>query len=199
MIRVRRALGALARPLCGAGLVLFVFLGAPLQAHAACDFSSTWLQGVCGRVTRVWDDGTWDLYLTGYGWHINGYTQEELHALNEKSWGGGAGKHYTDENGNDDILFAMVFLDSHDSPEPIGGWARQWYTPPVLGGLSLGGGYFAGVTMRADIAHYVPIPLVLPVASLRYRRASVMGTLIPPLPGGANKGAVGFFWARYQF
>lgn len=196
MARIPRAINALALPL---GVAVLLQFGLQNNARAACDFSSAWIAGACSRVERVWDQGTWDLYLTGYGWHIDGYTAEERHALNAKSWGGGAGKHFTDENGNDDILFLFVFMDSHDSPEPIGGWARQWYTKPVLGGLSIGGGYFAGFSARADIAHYVPFPLVLPVASLRYRRASVMGAFIPRLPGGANKGDLGFFWARYEF
>ncbi|WP_207004319.1 hypothetical protein [Trinickia mobilis] len=96
---------------------------------------------------RVATEGTWDLYITGYGWHIGGYTGESKAALNADSWGAGAGKHWTDEDGNEDILFAFVFRDSHDHPEPIGGYARQWYTPSVPGGLSLGGG-FAGLTAR---------------------------------------------------
>jgi hypothetical protein len=114
----------------------------------------------------------------------------------------GVGKHWTDESGNEDILFAFafafVFRDSHDHPEPIGGYARQWYTPPVLGGLALGGGYFAGLTARDDILSYFPVPLALPVASLRYGKASAMGTVVPRIPG-VNKGNVGFFWGRYEF
>lgn len=180
-------------------LALSVGVVFPRDAHAGCDYSSAWLQGACGRVARVWNDGTWDAYVTGYGWHIDGFTAEERHAINAKSWGGGFGKHYTDANGNEDVLFFLVFLNSHDSPEPILGWARQWFTKPVLGGLSLGGGYFAGISARNDVAHYVPFPLVLPVVSLRYRKASLMGTFIPRLPGGANPGDLGFFWARYEF
>jgi len=171
---------------------------APLPAHADCDYSTDWIARACSRVARVAHEGTWDLYLTGYGWHINGYTEERRQSLNSYSWGGGAGKHFTDENGNDDILFAFIFLDSHENPEPIGGWARQWYTKPVLGGLSVGGGYFVGFTARNDIAHYLPVPLALPIASLRYRNASLMGTFIPRIPG-VNEGDVAFFWARYEF
>src|SRR6202035_3339011 len=95
----------------------------------------------------------------------------------------GVGKHWTDANGDEDILFAVTFSDSHKQVEPIVGFARQWFTNPVLGGLSAGGGFFAGFTARQDIAHYLPVPLVLPIASLRYRKASVMATLLPRLPG----------------
>jgi palmitoyl transferase len=165
-------------------------------AHAACDYSWNWVASACQRVSRVANEGTWDGYLTGYGWHIDGY--DDRSQLNAKSWGGGAGKHWTDARGNEDILFAMAFLDSHDHVQPIGGFARQWYTNPVAGGLSLGGGYFVGITARNDIAHYVPIPIALPIASVRYRKASIMATFIPRVPG-LNDGDVAFFWGRYEF
>ncbi|WP_240702465.1 hypothetical protein [Trinickia terrae] len=63
--------------------------------------------------------------------HIDGDGGESRATLNADSWGARAGRHWTDENGNEDILFAFVFRDSHDHPEPIGGYARQWYMPPV--------------------------------------------------------------------
>ncbi|WP_232256424.1 hypothetical protein [Caballeronia glathei] len=102
---------------------------APGFADAACDYSRNRAVSACERVTRVAHDGTWDLYLTGYGWHIDGY--DNTSHLNANSWRGGAGKHWTDENGNDDILFAMAFSDSHNHIEPIAGYARQWFTRRV--------------------------------------------------------------------
>lgn len=183
-----------------AGLATLALLSplAANEAHASCPSSSALLEAACNRAARVAEEGTWDLYLTGYGWHIDGYSADDRRHLNAQSWGGGAGKHFTDTNGNEDILFALVFMDSHNNPEPIAGWARQWYTSPVLGGLSVGGGYFAGFTARSDILHYLPVPLALPVASIRYAKASVMGAFIPRIPG-VSKGDVAFFWARYEF
>ncbi|WP_240655691.1 antimicrobial peptide resistance and lipid A acylation PagP [Paraburkholderia phosphatilytica] len=132
----------------------------PLPARGQCTSNGVqWAAAACGRIDREIDDGTWDLYLTGYGWHIDGYTAEHRATLNADSWGGGVGKHHTDANGNEDILFAFVFLDSHGSPEPIAGRARQWYTSSALSGLSVGGGYFAGFTAHNDMLHYVPLPL----------------------------------------
>jgi hypothetical protein len=165
-------------------------------ADGACDYKHDWLSAACERVMRVAHDGTWDLYVTGYGWHIDGFTDRS--ELNPWSYGGGAGKHWTDANGNEDILFAFAFSDSHHNVEPIGGYAKQWYTKPVLGGLQAGGGYFVGITARSDVAHYVPLPLALPVASVRYGKASLMGTIIPRIPG-LNDGDVAFFWGRYAF
>ncbi|MGG1944461.1 antimicrobial peptide resistance and lipid A acylation PagP [Trinickia sp. NRRL B-1857] len=197
------------RAACGAGLaVAALFAGPwgpwmaaaliPSAAAAQCGDSDGFYAAHCRRVVRVVGEGSWDLYLTGYGWHIDGYTSSYRASLNARSWGGGAGKHWTDARGDEDIVFAFVFLDSHDHLEPIGGYARQWYTRPVLGGLSLGGGYFIGVTARDDVLHYAPLPLALPIASIRYRKLSAMGTLIPRL-GGLNKGDVAFFWMRYAF
>ncbi len=162
-----------------------------------CDFKHDWMSSACQRVMRVARDGSWDLYVTGYGWHIDGFDGRRKE-LNPWSYGGGAGKHWTDADGNEDILFAFAFSDSHHNFEPIGGYARQWYTKSVLGGLQAGGGYFIGVTARSDTAHYAPLPLALPIASVRYRKASIMGTFIPRIPG-LNDGDVAFFWGRYEF
>jgi len=174
-------------------------LSLSFAAHAGeaqCDYKHDWLSSACERVMRVAHDGTWDLYVTGYGWHIDGYTNRS--ELNPWSWGGGAGKHWVDANGNEDLLFAMAFSDSHHNVEPIVGYARQWYTNPVLGGLQVGGGFFAGFTARSDVAHYLPLPLAFPVASMRYRRTSFLGTFIPRIPG-LNDGDVAFFFGRYEF
>jgi palmitoyl transferase len=200
---------AAARVATGAALVVAALLAGPWGAWVAtalipsaaaaqCGDSDGLYATHCRRATRVVQQGSWDLYLTGYGWHIDGYTSSYRTSLNARSWGGGAGKHWTDAGGAEDIVFAFVFLDSHDRLEPIGGYARQWYTRPVLGSLSLGGGYFIGVTARDDVLHYAPLPLALPIASIRYRKLSAMGTLIPRL-GGLNKGDVAFFWMRYEF
>ena len=68
----------------------------------------------------------------------------------------------------------------------------------MLGGLQAGGGFFVGFTARSDIAHYLPLPLALPIGSIRYRSTSVMATIIPHIPG-LNDGNVAFFWGRYEF
>ncbi len=171
-----------------------VSLAAPASDRPQCDYQHEWLSSACKRVMRVAHDGTWDLYVTGYGWHIDGF-EGRRSELNPWSYGGGAGKHWVGANGNEDILFAFAFSDSHHNVEPIGGYARQWYTKPVLGGLQAGGGYFVGVTARSDVVHYLPLPLALPIGSIRYRRASLMGIIIPRIPG-LNDGDVA--WRRYE-
>jgi palmitoyl transferase len=170
----------------------------PSARAAGCGSGPGFYHDTCLRIARVAAQGDWDFYATGYAWHIDGYSSSYRASLNANAWGAGLGKHWTDADGNEDVLFAFVFRDSHKHPEPIGGYARQWYTRSVLGGLSVGGGFFAGVTARQDIAHYLPVPIAAPIASVRYRHVSAMAAFMPRIPG-FNKGDVAFFWARYAF
>lgn len=136
----------------------------------------------------------WDLYLTGYTWHAGPLFAHKK--LNARAYGGGLGKHWTDENGHQDLIYVFLFLDSHKDPEPIAGYARQWFIQPFrsLPALSLGAGFTAGFTARADILHYTPIPFLLPVGSIRFNKFSLMTTVIP-----RKRGALGLFWGRYEF
>ncbi|GBU14101.1 hypothetical protein AwEntero_27020 [Enterobacterales bacterium] len=59
----------------------------------------------------------------------------------------------------------------------------------------MGLGYTAAVTARDDYS-YIPIPLVLPLASISYDKLSFQATYIP---GTYNNGNVFFAWLRYQF
>ena len=45
----------------------------------------------------------------------------------------------------------------------------------------------------------MPIPALLPVASLAYGKATLMATFIPTVNGGINNGSVAFFFGRYAF
>lgn len=185
------------RVVVAAGLFLSASLsyGSPVFT---CDIHTSWVRSFCERAARVSDQGTWDVYVLGYGYHFDRTKSEQVDPMNSRSYGAGFGKHWTDASGNEDLLFAFAFLDSHDHVEPVAGYARQWYTRPVLGGLSLGAGFAAGFTARDDVLHYVPVPIVAPVASLRYRRASIMATVIPRF-GGIASASVVLTWARYEF
>jgi palmitoyl transferase len=45
----------------------------------------------------------------------------------------------------------------------------------------------------------VPIPAVLPLASLRYRQATLYATYIPTLNGGINNGSIVYLFGRVTF
>lgn len=181
---------------------LMSFISASTLASAGpiftCDISTKWLSLPCERAANVATHGSLDLYVMGYGYHFNRAEPESKHPLNAKSYGGGIGKHWTDGNGNEDLLFSFVFLDSHDHVEPVVGYARQWFTPSVLGGLAIGGGFAAVITARSDVLHYTPVPVVLPVASLRLNKASLMATFFPRI-GNVATSSVVLVWARYEF
>lgn len=163
-----------------------------------CDVDTSWVRSLCERAARTADQGTWDLYVFGYGFHFDRTKSEQVDPLNARSYGFGMGKHWAESSRSEDLLFAFAFLDSHDHIEPVVGYAHQWFTPPVLGGLQLGAGIAAGVTARNDILHYIPVPIAAPVVSLRYRRASIMATVIPRF-GNIASASVVLTWLRVEF
>lgn len=112
--------------------------------------------------------------------------------------GGGAGFGVSrwDEKGNWHGLYLMAFKDSFNKWEPIGGygWEKTW-RPLTDQNFHLGLGYTLGVTAR-DNWNYIPIPVILPLASIGYGPATFQMTYIP---GTYNNGNVYFAWARIQF
>ncbi|GAA5784250.1 lipid A palmitoyltransferase PagP [Chitiniphilus shinanonensis] len=184
-----------------AAAALFPALIAPAQA-VDCDSMSNvgdWATSVCTHFGRIADEGSWDLYVTGYTWHDpHTWTDEKRAELNANAWGGGIGKHLTDEHGNDEMLYGLAFADSHNHPELMVGYGKLWLWPSASE-LSVGAGYTVGLTTRNDILGGVPFPFILPLVALRYRRASVMGTFIPSLNSSLNSGNVGFLFGRYEF
>ncbi len=110
--------------------------------------------------------------------------------------GAGFGVSRWDEKGNWHGLYLMAFKDSFNKWEPIGGygWEKTW-RPLTDQNFHLGLGYTLGVTAR-DNWNYIPIPVILPLASIGYGPATFQMTYIP---GTYNNGNVYFAWARFQF
>ncbi len=110
--------------------------------------------------------------------------------------GQGFGVSRWDEKGNWHGLYLMAFKDSFNKWEPIGGygWEKTW-RPLTDQNFHLGLGYTLGVTAR-DNWNYIPIPVILPLASIGYGPATFQMTYIP---GTYNNGNVYFAWARFQF
>ncbi len=163
----------------------------PAFATEPCNFINESAAATCQHVVRPYQKGSWDVYLTGYAWHAGATFSGKK--LNAQSYGGGFGKHWTDENGHEDLLYTFVFLDSYKHVQPIAGYARIWFTKPI-GQMSVGGGLSIGLTGRADMLRYIPLPFILPVGTVRFNKFSLMGSMIP-----RKRGAVGLIWARYQF
>ncbi|ARU93364.1 phospholipid:lipid A palmitoyltransferase [Tatumella citrea] len=151
-----------------------------------------------GNVAETWNSPqTVDLYLPAITWHNRlTYDREHIDRYNERPWGAGGGISRYDEKGNWQGLYLMAFKDSFNKWEPIGGygWEATW-RPFSNQKFHLGAGYTAGVTARNNW-NYIPIPLVLPLASIGYGPVNFQMTYIP---GTYNNGNVYFAWVRVQF
>lgn len=157
-----------------------------------------WWESWKQDVSTTWNDSPdQDIYLPVITWHNRlTYDKEKTDSYNERPWGGGYGISRYDENGDWHGLYFMVFKDSHNKWEPIGGYGYEKIWQPLEDKkFRLGLGYTAAVTARDDYA-YVPIPLVLPLAVVSYDKLSFQATYIP---GTYNNGNVFFAWLRYQF
>lgn len=178
-----------------AALMLMSSVALPLAAQA-CDDMPSWTQPACNRLDQVWNQGSDELYLTGYAWHNRAaYSADKIKSFREESWGGGWGKGLYDQDGDWHGLYAIAFLDSHGHVEPIAGYGYQDIAR-VGENLRFGIGYTAFVTARQDILHYMPIPAALPLASVGYRKATFYATYIP---GGKGNGNVLFMFGKWSF
>ncbi|MEO8486468.1 MAG: hypothetical protein ABI585_09035 [Betaproteobacteria bacterium] len=175
---------------------------APMKARpwAACESWAKWFDTQCAGLRSAWYDGKPIVYLTGYTYHDRStYTDDKLEEFNEKAWGGGFGLgSYQASNGDHFDWYAMIFRDSHFKYTKSVGWSWVTYWPEHSD-YAVGLGYTAFLMSRPDIANNVPFPAALPVASLKFGRAEVLGTFIPKLNAGVNHGNVAFFFGRYQF
>ena len=150
------------------------------------------------NIAQTWDEPQhYDLYVPAITWHARfAYDKEKTDRYNERPWGAGFGVSRWDEKGNWHGIYLMAFKDSWNKWEPIGGygWEKTW-RPLSDDYFRLGLGYTVGVTAR-DNYNYVPIPVLLPMASIGYGPATFQMTYIP---GTYNNGNVYFAWMRFQF
>ena len=178
-------------------LVLALMAGSP--AHAL-DCAGGWFEYTCNRFNEAMDHGQHDLYVPFHSHHGRGtYTPERIEELNEQTWGVGYGRSVIDSKGDWHAFYGMVFRDSHFKPEYLAGYGWQTYWGRS-DSLQAGLGYTAFVTIRSDYNDYLlPIPLILPMASLRYESASLMATYLPRFSPNKGNGDVLFFFAQFAF
>lgn len=176
------------------GLMVLVFeLCSMAQAHAICDETSSLLDRACRHVTATWQQGDNDLYIPFRTYHLRfAYAEERIDAFHENNWGLGYGRSRYDEAGNWDGLYALAFCDSNGRPQPILGYGHQWIWGERAG-LHAGLGYSVLLTARSDVERYLPLPGILPIASVSYRDIAVNAAFVP---GGNGYGNIFFFWTR---
>lgn len=165
----------------------------PYALGAKEDQDRGWFSGAWDGTKRIWRDGSYDLYLSGYTWHMPfAYTPQQLQHENAHSWGLGLGKTLTNERDNQYSLYALIFRDSHFKSEYNLGyaWMARWR---LVDDLRVGAGYTAAIVSRNDILHYGPFPAVVPLLSIGNNTFTVFGTYIA---GSAN---VAYFFGRLSF
>ncbi|KHN53099.1 lipid IV(A) palmitoyltransferase PagP [Pectobacterium fontis] len=159
--------------------------------------SESWWQRSKNNLSTTWNSPqSHDIYIPAITWHNRWtYDKEKTDKYNEKPWGAGYGVSRLDKDGDWHGLYIMAFKDSFNKWEPIGGYGyeKRW-RPTSDQDFQLGLGFTAGVTMR-DNWNYIPIPVLLPLASISYGQLSFQATYIP---GTYNNGNVFFAWFRWQ-
>ena len=174
---------------------------APLESRKWLDCSGmwTWFGRQCSGLKAAWYQGRATWYASGYAWHLPGtWDEDRLKELNQKAWGGGYGFARTDERGDNYGWYVLAFKDSHFNVTTAAGWSAITYWPATAD-VAVGLGYTAFIMVRPDIAKGWPFPAALPVASVKFHGAEIIGAYIPKLNGGINHGDVAYFFARYQF
>jgi palmitoyl transferase len=164
-------------------------------ATAAEDGKPGFLDRISTELSETWRGGNTEYFATFRTWHLPwAYTDEQAGQYQNWPPGLGVGRGRFDEKGNWHGVYFLGFQDSHFKPEwNVGyGWKAYWN---VFGGLKAGLGYTAGLTARSDIGHYVPIPMLLPIASLDYDKLSLEGAFVP---GGKGNGNVMLLWLKWR-
>ncbi|MBA0174667.1 lipid IV(A) palmitoyltransferase PagP [Pectobacterium carotovorum] len=157
----------------------------------------SWWQRSKNNLSTTWNSPqSHDIYIPTITWHNRWtYDKEKTDKYNERPWGAGYGVSRLDKDGDWHGLYIMAFKDSYNKWEPIGGYGyeKRW-RPTSDQDFQLGLGFTAGFTMR-DNWNYIPIPVLLPLASISYSKLSFQATYIP---GTYNNGNVFFAWFRWQ-
>lgn len=145
-------------------------------------------------LSQTWQSENYELYVPINTWHNrNFYSKEKIESFNEQPWGLGIGKYRFDDDGDWNGLYVMAFQDSHRNIEPLAGFGFQKIWLPIEN-LRLGAGYTVGITMREDM-HYIPLPGILPLVSVEYKKMALQSTYVP---GGYGHGNILFTWLRWQ-
>jgi palmitoyl transferase len=157
----------------------------------------------CNGASKAWDEGRWDLYLSGITYHGHStYTAEKIQELNDRSTGMGVGRRYEEPGGNrNHLLYALVFEDSHYKPEWMAGYAwLTYWRPSPASDLRAGLGFTAFITTRADYDQYrAPVPGIVPAAEIALDRVSIMAAYVPRLSVHKGNGDVLFIFGRISF
>ena len=164
---------------------------------SAIEWQGLW-NGFKSDISATFYSDKYELYVPIQTWHNRlTYDRDNIKRYNERPWGGGIGKYYIDEKGNQHSLYAMAFKDSHNDFEPIAGyaWQKNWHLDEA-GNWRVGAGFTIFVTARSDF-DYMPFPGVLPLLALEYKHFALQGAYVPGF--SRNSGNVALFWVKWKF
>ncbi|HEY2967544.1 MAG TPA: hypothetical protein VGK75_04175 [Casimicrobiaceae bacterium] len=177
-----------------AGLIA---VGVPGPASALeCAKFWSWVEKGRRHVVDTYQQGGNSLLVSGFDWHIPAtWTPEARARENEKAWGAGWARSREQLNGDTENVFLLVFSDSHRHAQYNLGysWTTYW---GAREGLQPGLGYTAAIIKRPDIANGWPVPVVLPLFTLRYQNFELLSTYIPTVGGGVNHGSVLYIFGK---
>ena len=174
--------------------LFLIALTLPNLANAEDGLVSKAWSTIKTEFSQTWDSEHSELYIPINTWHNrNYYSKEDIDDFNERPWGLGAGKYRYDEDGDWHGIYAFAFLDSQSDVEPIVGYGFQkvWRASE---NFRFGLGYTAGVTLRKD-SDYIPLPVLAPLFSIKYKQVALQSTYIA---GGNGYGNVLFSWLRVE-
>ncbi len=177
-----------------AGLIALGLPG-PASALECAEFWS-WADKGCRHIVDTYQQGGNSLLVSGYEWHIPySWTAEARARENENAWGAGWARSREQLNGDTENVFFLVFEDSHRKAQLNLGytWTTYWLSGD---GVQPGLGFTAAFIQRPDIASGWPVPVILPLFTLRYQRFEVLSTYIPKLNGGVNHGSVLYVFGK---
>ena len=178
-------------------IIAAIVLGLSGSVHAVeCADFWTWVEAGCRHVVDTYENGDNALLLSGYAWHLPGTWTSERRAMeNENAWGGGWAHSLEKPNGDTENVFFLVFEDSHRQPQYNLGysWSTYWLD---RNGIQPGLGFTAMIIRRPDVAGGWPVPVVLPLFSLRHQKLEVITTYIPKLNGGVNHGSILYVFGK---
>lgn len=178
-------------------VIAAVLLGLSGNVHALeCADFWPWVEAGCRHVVDTYEDGDNALLVSGYSWHVPWTWTAERRAMeNQYAWGAGVARSREHPNGDTENVFFLVFDDSHRQAEFNLGysWSTYWLDRD---GIQPGLGFTAMIIQRPDIANGWPIPVVLPLFSLRHQKVEVLSTYIPKLNGGINHGAILYVFGK---
>lgn len=181
---------------CSMAMLLVSTLGAlPAHADEAVNVSEGGNETL-SRSLKIDPDAPksmrWDVYMAGYAYHDRDtYTNAQLRKMNETTWGGGLGRTYRNESGNDESVYLIGIRDSNRHAQWMAGYSYLWMLPlKTQNDLEVGAGLTALVIRRHDWYDGRPFPAMLPVATIGNRAAQLVATYVPHLSARGKKGNI---------